>query len=105
MIFKTDLETYYKFKKSISEIYPQLTVKLISQDPMLKNLGFIDKVPCEIELYATDEQFDELWNRVLQFEIDAYNTPDGENPPENDPNYILYCKYQWLESFLLQNNE
>ena len=89
---KTDLQTYLKLKEQLSEIYPQIEVKLISQDPKLMELGFSDHIPCEIELCGTDEQIEELEDMVFNFETDAFNTSDGDYPPPDDHYYILYSR-------------
>ena len=96
---KTDFDTYEKLKACLSEIYPQIEVKLISQDPMLKNLGFVDYIPCEIELCGTEEQIGDLENMIIGFEIDAYSTHDDYPKPDN-PLYIKHLKYDWIANLL-----
>ena len=97
---KTDLQTYLKLKAQLSEICPQIEVKLISQDPKLKELGFSDYIPCEIELCGTDAQIEELEDMIFNFETDAFNTSDEAYPPLDDHNYILYSKYGWIANLI-----
>ncbi len=100
MQYETDMTTYLLLKQCLSEIYPQVEVTLLASDPMLKELGFVETVPCKIELNITKEQRDEILDIVLQYEIDAFNTQEGKEPSENSIAYKGYCKYGWLLDFL-----
>ncbi len=99
MLYKTDLEVYNKLKECLSEIYPEVEVRLISSDPTLKKLGFVDKVPCQIEVCASKLQIEEICDMAIDFEIGAYNTPDGSDPNEDDESYKKYLRYGWLFDF------
>lgn len=100
MIYETDIPEYLELKECLSEIYPQVEVKLISSDPMLKKLGFVDKVPCQIEVCATREQIQEIRDMALDFEVAAYDGPSNYYPNENDEAYQKYLRYGWLYDFL-----
>ncbi|MDP4133363.1 MAG: hypothetical protein Q8882_05065 [Bacillota bacterium] len=100
MQYETDMETYLRLKQCLSEIYPQVEVTLLKSDPMLKKLGFVETVPCKIELNITKAQRDKIRDMVLQFEINAFNTIDGKYPPENSMEYKNYYKYGWIFDFL-----
>jgi hypothetical protein len=100
MLYETNIDNYKRLKTCLSEIYPEVEVKLISSDPMLKELGFVDKVPCQVEVCATKEQIDEIRNMAIDFEVMAFNTPDGDYPKDNDEDYIKYARYGWLFDFL-----
>jgi hypothetical protein len=100
MQYKTDMETYLRLKQCLSELYPEVEVTLLQSDPMLKQLGFVESVPCIIELNITEEQRNAIRDKVIQFEVDAFNTIDGTYPSENSEDYKNYCKYGWLFDFL-----
>ncbi len=64
MKIETDMPTYERLKRCLSERFPDVKVQLITSDPMLKKLGFAEKVPCTNEilaglgqLYVADERF------------------------------------------------
>lgn len=103
MKIETDNETYKKLKERIAEIMPEINVNLITEDNMLRKLGFVDFVPCTIELQATEEQLEELYDMCIQFEIDVFNTPDGKYPSKNDPYYLKYLRYTWIADWLREN--
>ena len=94
MKYETDMPTYLRLKQCLSKIYPQAEVILLSSDPMLKELGFVETVPCTIELNITEAQRDEIRDMAIQFETDAVDKP------ENSAAYKEYCKYGWLFDFL-----
>lgn len=98
-MYETTLPFYEDLKQALSEFYPAVTVELISDDPMLKKLGFSDEIPCVIRVKATEEQIEEIKHLAIQTETDAYDTPDGELPAEDDPYYIRFLKYGWLFDF------
>lgn len=100
MKYETDIPTYLELKECLSEIYPQVKVNLISSDPMLKKLGFVDEVPCQIEICATEEQIQEIRDVAIDFEVDAFNVPNNYYPNENDEAYKKYVRYGWLFDFL-----
>lgn len=97
---ETDMDTYLKLKDDIADLMPSIHIELIVVDEMLHKLGFIETIPCTIEIQATDDQIEELRDICYQFEIDAFNTLDGSDPPQNDPNYIKYEKYTWIADWL-----
>ena len=99
MIYETDMRTYSKLKDALTELFPEIEVKLLSSDPMLKQLGFAGEVPCKIEVCATESQIEEICDTAMGFEIAAFNTTDGQYPDEDDSDYINYLKYGWLSGF------
>lgn len=100
MIYDTDMPTYEELKLCLSEIYPSVEVKLLSSDPMLKELGFVDKVPCRVEVCATDTQIEEIRFMALDFELAAIDTPYGISFRKDDEVYLNYIRYAWLYDFL-----
>lgn len=72
-----------------------LDIEIISVvlDEQLYNLGFSKKIPCVVELKATEEVIEEASEIAMGYEINAFNTPDGDYPSSEDEDYILYEKY------------
>ena len=101
MIYETKMNVYLKLKECLSELCPEIEVKLISSDPMLKVLGFVDDVPCKVEVCASDSRIEEIRDMVMEFETDAFNTPDGEYPNTTNSDYIKYLRYGWMFDFLI----
>lgn len=97
---ETELNTYFKLKKGIGELMPDINVNLITKDTALYELGFSKEIMCTIDIEAADEQIEELKDLCYQFEIDAFNTLDGSYPRLTDPNYIKYEKYTWIADWL-----
>ena len=91
MRIETDMPTYERLKLCLSERYPQITVELISSDPMLKQLGFVNVIPCVIEVIATEEEIFAVADDALQLESDAFCCDD-----ESSEEWQLYEKYGWL---------
>ncbi len=69
MKIETDNETYKKLKERIAEIMPEINVRLVSEDKMLRNLGFVDFLPCTIELQATEKQLEKLYLCVFSSKL------------------------------------
>lgn len=103
MIIKEESkEIFQALKDCINELKPEIEVKLLKEDINLFNLGFRSFIPCDIEIIATDNQIDELMDMIIQFEVNAYDTPNGIEPKETDENYIKYQKYGWIYGLLSQ---
>ncbi len=66
---------------------------------MLKELGFTDITSCVIEVCADERQIEKIQNMAIEFEADAFNTPDGQYPNDNNSDYI---KYGWLFDFFIK---
>lgn len=99
MICEMNIDMYESLKECLSELNSEIEVSLLSSDPMLQKLGFSEKIPCTVDVRATKEQIDKLSDMIIDFEISAYNTPDGSEPKESDEDYQKFCKYGWLCEF------
>lgn len=95
-----DKKTYIKLKECIAEIAPDIKVEFITEDVNLYNLGFVKNIPCSINIIASEKRIEELINICIQFEIDAFNTLDGEYPKESDEAYKKYIRYAWIYDIL-----
>lgn len=94
MRIETNMPTYERLKKCLSERYPHISVTVISSDPMLEQLRFVDTVPCVVEVIATEEEIATVADDALQLEIDAFSCDD-----ESSEEWKLYERYGWLYLF------
>lgn len=94
MIYETDMPTYEDLVKCMSELYPEIKIELKSSDPMLAKLGFVEKIPCEIDVQATEEQIKNIMDDAIDFEVAAFSI-DNEKSKE----WKLYERYGWLFDF------
>lgn len=94
-----DIKVYEQLKNDLLEIYPQVKIELLHVDKALFDLKISSTIPCTINIDATEEQIEEIMDRVMKFETDAFNTPDGSLPSDDNPDYLLYKKYGWIWSF------
>lgn len=76
MKIETDIPTYERLKLCLSERYPEIPVRLLSADYALKQLGFVIKVPCVIEVVATEEEITSIIEDALDLEIAAFQIYD-----------------------------
>jgi hypothetical protein len=44
----------------------------------------------------TWREYDEMMDELMQIEIDAFNTPDGEPPESNNEAYKKYLDHGWI---------
>lgn len=95
MRIETDISTYERLKECLSERYPTITVKLLSADYALKKLGFVEKVPCVIEVVSTEDEISSVVEDAFDLEIAAFQIDD-----ENSEEWELYERYGWLYDFL-----
>ena len=95
MKIETDIPTYQRLKECLSERYPTISVKLLSADYALKKLGFVEAVPCVIDVVATDEEISLVAEDAYDLEIAAFQIDD-----ENSEEWELYERYGWLYDFL-----
>lgn len=91
-IFKTKRMSFRNISSSGSEI------DIVRSDA--KKLGFVDEVPCQIEVCATEEQIQEIRDIALDFEFEAYDGPENYYPDEDDEAYQKFVRYGWLFDFL-----
>ena len=95
---ETTKPLYEDIKELLPDIWPNIQIRLVSDDPNLVKLGFADEVPCVMELDITDEELDEIMLELCTIETFAFY--DGE-PAKNDPYYLKYLKYCWMQDVLL----
>jgi len=104
-IIEADRKTFGLAKEQLQELYPFAEISLISCDDALERLGFVDSAPCVFGLDVSREQLDTIFDDLIQMEIDAFNTEDGDYPESNDPYYLKYITYGWLYDLLFYAHE
>ena len=84
----------------------KLDIEILSVvvDKQLFNLGFVEKIPYVVELKATEEVIKNASEIAMDYEINAYNTPNGDYPSNDDENYKLYEKYGWIWDLFNSNH-
>lgn len=91
-----DKERYTQINTLLPDIWPNVKIDLLSVDENLEKLGFCESAPCLVSIDLSEDEYEQLLDELMDLEIDAYNTPDGKSPPDNDPAYIRYRKYGWM---------
>lgn len=92
---ETDFD-YGTIEEHLHAVIPSIIMSHVVTDEKLKQLGFVDHAPCVFSLDMTRDDFEDMMDELMQLEVDAFNTPDGSMPPEDDPLYLKYLKYGWL---------
>ncbi|MBQ8374731.1 MAG: hypothetical protein IJX98_04030 [Clostridia bacterium] len=87
---------YERLKTALTEFRPNIKLILVECDDALERLGFCKSAPCIVRVDLTEEEMEILLEDLIDLEVSAYNTDDGNNPPKDDPFYILYEKYGWM---------
>ena len=70
---KADAEKYVHLLK---ELDPDCPIRIVDEDTNLYLLGFADDIPCRLEINLTFDKAEQLYDEVIQMEIDAYNEDD-----------------------------
>ena len=96
MKIETDMLTYERLHRCLSERFPDVKVQLITSDPMLKKLGFAEKVPCTIDVIATDDQAKQIMDDAIDIEVRAFMIDDKDSEE-----WKQYERYGWLYDFFL----
>lgn len=66
-------QTFAELCKSlIMELRPEWNVQVVEQDYNLYKLGFVDEVPCSLEMDVTIEKIEELYDAIIDMEISVY---------------------------------
>ena len=91
---------YIQISDLLPDIWPNIKIDLLAVDENLEKLGFCKSAPCMVSIDLSADEYEHLLDKLMQLEIDAYSTPDGKIPPDNDPDYIRYHKYGWMWDIL-----
>ena len=102
---ETDKNTYNRIQTLLPDIKPDIKITLMSCDDNLEKLGFCSSAPCVVCFDLSFDELNQLLDDLMQIEIDAFNTNNGEYPSQNDPYYQKYIKYGWLWDVLFHAKE
>lgn len=85
-------------KEKMYELYPTIPVKIVEGDYNLFKLGFVDNIPCALEINITEEEINEVIDEMTNMECIAYNCTD---PVENSAEMLRYLRYEVLQNLFL----
>ena len=92
-----ELPQYRRLEKQLPDICPDVKFYLESSDETLVKLGLSDIAPCVVVFELDEDAFEKmLYDELVQIEVNAFNTSDGKDPPEDDEDYQKYLKYGWM---------
>ena len=98
-IVATDYISFGNLQTYLQDVCPYVKMEQIQDYWELKALGFVDFPICVAKMDMTETEYERMIDDLRQLEVDAFNTPDGKMPEEDDPYYVRYCKYGWLWDF------
>lgn len=101
----TDKMCYERIKALLPDIKPDIKITLVCCDDNLEKMGFCSSAPCIVCFDLSLDELEKLLDDLMQIEVDAFNTADGNDPPENDPYYQKYLKYGWLWDIMFYAKE
>ncbi len=96
LYLRTNKELYTQIATLLPDLRPDIKINLLSMDENLEKLGFCQSAPCEVSIELSAEEYEQLLDELMDMEVDAFATSDGSYPADDDPKYLLYCKYGWL---------
>ncbi len=67
-----------KLLSAVADLRPDFRVRVVAEDPVLYKLGFVQYVPCTVEIDASDEEIRELLIEVYQMEAEAWGFDDRD---------------------------
>ncbi len=102
---ETNICSFAEIKKLLPDIYPSVKLSHVIIDNVLYTLGFSEVPLCIFTLDMTWDEYEDMMDKLIQLEIDAYNTEDGIEPSKDNPYYQKYLKYGWLWNLFYQANE
>ena len=99
--------TALRIISSLKELDPKIQARIVSEDVMLYRLGFVDDIPCRLEIPISPSDAEELYDKVIFMEIEAFNYTDDElrdeaTKKEQQKYEKRYYKFAFLEPYLLK---
>ena len=93
---------------TLVELNPQIQAKILSEDAMLYQLGFVGDIPCRLEIPISSSDAEELYEneKVISLEIEAFNFSEDEmrDPAIKEKQREQeehYYKFAFLKPYLL----
>ena len=90
---------------ALNELHPEIPTRIVAEDRALFDLGFVDDIPCTLEIDITPEQAWDIWEEVIMLESSAFNyTPEELKDPakrkEQKQNEEYYSRFAFLEDIM-----
>lgn len=60
------------YQSLLNELRPEWEVEIIEEDYNLYKLGFVSDIPCVLEVNVSQEQWDELFEEIIDMEVGVY---------------------------------
>lgn len=74
MIYKDLPKTYAdRIIAALAELHPEIQTSILSEDRTLYQLGFVDDIPCTLEIRITPEKAEDIWDEVILLESAAFD--------------------------------
>ncbi len=83
-------------RERLHDIFPNVKFSLAVCDENLQTMGLCSDAPCIVALDLYNSDFSEMMDELMQLEVDAYITSDGDDPDEDNPLYQRYLRYGML---------
>lgn len=97
---KMNLDDYKMVEKLLPDLYPDIAFFLKNADHNLVKLGLCKSAPCVVQFLLDQDEFEEVILDLIDIETDAFNTPNGAPPKDDNPFYQKYLKYSPLYTIL-----
>lgn len=95
-----DRVKYERINLLLPDICPDIKIELRSMDINLERLGFCESAPCVVAFDISKEDYKILLNELMDMETDALSSETWDYFPDDDPRYIRYKKYSWMQDVL-----
>ena len=89
---KMNLDDYKKVEELFPDLFPDTAFFLKTADHALVELGLCKSAPCTVTFNLDEDEFEEVILELIDMETDAFNTPKGADPKEDNPFYQKYLK-------------
>ena len=61
-----------EYKSLLAELKPNWKVEIIIEDYNLYKLGFVDEIPCSLNVEVSEKEINELHEEIIDMEISVY---------------------------------
>ena len=106
MIYK-DLPKPYanEIITALHKLHPEIPTRILSEDVALYQLGFVEHIPCTLEIDITPQQAKMVWDEVTLMECSAFDYSDEElkDPKKRKEQRLAeeyYRKFDFLEDIM-----
>ena len=97
---KMNMVDYEKVEELFPDLFPDVAFFLRTVDHALVDLGLCKSAPCIATFNLDGNEFEDVILDLIDIETDAFNTPNGTPPKDNNASYQKYLKYSPLYTIL-----